>query len=33
MVNYSENDWSLLCSLLQNNIDVSITILTKNYSL
>lgn len=33
MVNYSENDWSLLSSLLQNNINVSIQISTKNYYL
>lgn len=26
MVNYSENDWSLLSNLLENNPDVSITI-------
>lgn len=26
MVNYSENDWSLLSNLLENNIDVSIAL-------
>lgn len=30
MVNYSENDWSLLSNLLQNNTNVSIQISSKN---